>query len=613
MSTHVNLETDWTTEHQTNLRYLNTGALVVSLLLVVYLSAHPHLQDPIYSLLPWLGLSLVVGASLLLPRDRNRLSAVLTLLGIWGAITAQYLWNGNQSIVLPLLSLPVMAAPLVLSRRYLLITAGLGSALAAAVIAYQPPPAAGLTLAVTWAAIASAAVFGHRLENSINGLVQWAVDSQLKNYTRAESFYQQREELRQALHDLNLAYNKIARMNDELDAARAEAERASEAKSVFLSNISHELRTPLNVVLGYTTFMTDMPDVYDGEQLPPQHRKDIELIQSNARYLLTLINDLLDLSKIEAGKLTINPSAVDLVDVFDGVIATSVGLIKEKPIQVIPDYTDTLPPIWADATRVRQILLNLMSNAIKYTDTGTVRLRATVEADNINIAVIDTGQGIPPETIERIFDRFEQIDQHSGIQGTGLGLDISQKLAALHDSQIEIESTVGKGSTFSLRLPLATPEQLAAEDQKAGDYSDDLGIAKIFDADPDADITWTSAYSVLLVEEEGDLRLRLHQAFEAQNCIVINVDRADSIPEMAAGLLPDVIILDADAAFVQASTVTAQLQTTAATQSIPIITLTSQPTTSAETDVDRVFTKPIEMNQLLEAVNRLVSNTQEVI
>jgi len=253
-----------------------------------------------------------------------------------------------------------------------------------------------------------AAIIPYLLAGSLEELMVWSITSQKRNYFRAESFYSQREQLRQALLDLQKANDQLANLNISLNEAQKHAEEASQAKSIFLSNVSHELRTPLNMVIGYTSSMLSMPQMYDYQEIPEIFRNDIELIHANGQYLLTLINDLLDLSKIEAGRLQMTPTAFDLVEICRGVIATAVGLARDKALQVIPDYPDDLPLVWGDSLRIRQILLNLMSNGIKYSNTGSVTLSAHANHDKIRIAVTDTGQGIPPELVEHIFDRYEQ-------------------------------------------------------------------------------------------------------------------------------------------------------------------------------------------------------------
>ena len=180
----------------------------------------------------------------------------------------------------------------------------------------------------------------------------------------------------QMTKELGASYATLERRVEERTAQLAEAqqqaERASQAKSMFLSNMSHELRTPLNVIIGYSSSMLSMPHMYDETQLAPVFEPDMRLILGIGKYLLGLINDILDLSKIEAGRLELKRSPTDLVEVFRGVIATSVGLVGTKAVQIRPDFPQQLPKVEIDQQRVRQIILNLMSNAIKFTELDRV-------------------------------------------------------------------------------------------------------------------------------------------------------------------------------------------------------------------------------------------------
>jgi signal transduction histidine kinase len=169
-----------------------------------------------------------------------------------------------------------------------------------------------------------------------------------------------------------------------------------------------------------------------------------------------LINDILDLSKIEAGKLDLHCSSIDLADVMLNVVATAVGLLKDKPVQIRQEFDDTLPRVWADPNRLRQICLNLMSNAIKFTTSGSVTLTARGEGDFVRISVIDTGIGIPEEALATIFNRFEQVQHDTDQQygGTGLGLNISKQLCMMQGGELTVQSVVGQGSTFSFTIPV---------------------------------------------------------------------------------------------------------------------------------------------------------------
>src|SRR5262249_54001706 len=154
-----------------------------------------------------------------------------------------------------------------------------------------------------------------------------------------------------------------------------------------------------NVIIGYSSTMLELPDMYDGVQLPPAYKPAVQLVQDNGYYLLNLINDILDLSKIEAGKLELDSGPVGLAELFGGGLATSIGLVKDKPLQIRPEYPESMPRVWADSVRVRQIILNLMSNAIKFTPSGSVTLRAQVEGQTVCISVTDTGIGIAEQAL----------------------------------------------------------------------------------------------------------------------------------------------------------------------------------------------------------------------
>ncbi|MFZ4827219.1 MAG: ATP-binding protein [Phototrophicaceae bacterium] len=358
--------------------------------------------------------------------------------------------------------------------------------------------------------------------------VEWALDSQERQMQLANSFFSQSRELKHLNDRLN-------GLNTQLEEARKIASDASNAKSTFLSNTSHELRTPLNTIIGYSSSMLHMPQMYQHTPLPEVFRTDVANILTNGQYLVSLINDILDLSKIEAGKLELIFEGVELTEMFRGVIATSVGLLRDKPITIRPDYPESIPMVWGDSTRIRQILLNLMSNAIKYTDSGSVTLWAEVQGNTVHIGVTDTGIGIPNEKLSTIFDRFEQVQKSHQTKGTGLGLDISQQLAKMHGSLLMIESTVGLGSTFSFILPIATAEQIQSsqsDDSQPTPYT----VLGVFDATP-------MIRNILLVMGDSESRITLRELLEAEDHVVFDADLTDAL-DVATAILPDLIVID---------------------------------------------------------------------
>jgi len=356
--------------------------------------------------------------------------------------------------------------------------------------------------------------------------------------------------------------------NLKLTEAQRIAEEASRAKSLFLSNMSHELRTPLNVIIGYAHSMIAMPQMFNHVQVQDVHRPYLKLIEDNGHYLIGLINDILDLSKLEAGKLELLCTTVELTEIFRGVLSTATGLLKDKPLQIRPDYPEYLPLIWADAIRVRQIMLNLFSNAIKFTATGSVTLHAEATDGWVSISVIDTGIGIPDSARAMIFQRFGQVSLNKEIEGTGLGLDISKQLSQMHGGDLTFDSVEGKGSRFTFTLPIATPEQInSALPQK----QTNAGLI-IFDKsalDPD------DIYSILLVEDEVSMRELMRRALEASGYIVVDTHDGAQVLELTLGLLPNLVILDVNLPHVSGWSLLQQLKANELTQAIPVIVYTA--------------------------------------
>jgi signal transduction histidine kinase/CHASE3 domain sensor protein len=251
-----------------------------------------------------------------------------------------------------------------------------------------------------------------------------------------------------------------AKLFDELERKGQELEAASRHKSEFLANMSHELRTPMNAILGFTELIQD--GVYG--EAPAKVTAMLERIQANGRHLLGLINDVLDLSKIEAGQLKLENADYALRDVVQTVQATTESLAAAKKLTLRIDLPDVLPPARGDERRIAQVLLNLVGNAIKFTETGEVIVSVAVDEATFEIAVTDTGPGIPQDEQQKIFEEFHQIDSSSTRKkgGTGLGLAISKRIVELHGGRIWVESEPGRGSSFRFVIPIQVEQRAAA-------------------------------------------------------------------------------------------------------------------------------------------------------
>jgi signal transduction histidine kinase len=277
---------------------------------------------------------------------------------------------------------------------------------------------------------------------------------------RTGSFDKALVELMQSFASESALAIQNARLFREIEDKSHQLEIASQHKSQFLANMSHELRTPLNAILGYTEL------IQDGIYGAPSDKITavLERVQVNGKHLLSLINDVLDLSKIEAGQLTLNFNDYSLKDVVHTVVTATEPLAAEKKLPVKVDVARDLPAGLGDQRRIAQVLLNLVGNAIKFTDAGEVRIAANVENDRYMLAIADTGPGIPLSEQTRIFEEFHQIDSSNTKTkgGTGLGLAIAKRIVEMHGGRIWVESTVGKGSTFRIELPIRPEQQPGA-------------------------------------------------------------------------------------------------------------------------------------------------------
>lgn len=261
-------------------------------------------------------------------------------------------------------------------------------------------------------------------------------------------------DLVEQISDLAGAAMLHAHEHEALLQAKEAAEAASQAKSAFLAMANHELRTPLQAILGYAEFLLD--DTHS--ILTEEQRVDLGYIQLGGRRMLTLINDLLDLARIEADGLMLRRDAVDLAQVVEQVRQDVQPQAAQRGIDLQVHMPASLPTLHGDGERLRQILLNLAGNAVKFTDAGLVEIAVAVDGDRVVVRVRDTGYGIPPEALARIFDAYHQAEHgRPRRHGAGLGLAIAQRLATLMDGQITVESTPGVGSLFTLQVPLAPP------------------------------------------------------------------------------------------------------------------------------------------------------------
>jgi signal transduction histidine kinase len=265
-------------------------------------------------------------------------------------------------------------------------------------------------------------------------------------------------ELEEKRTELERVNAELAATNKELNEANAKLRELSEMKEEFLALTTHDLRSPLTVISGVISFFTS------GRlgELTPEQKNMVAMMERNAQSLIELVNDLLDASKLESGTMRLELASIDLRGLFDELRETMEPLAREKSLKVEEDLPADIPPVEADRAKLRRILVNLVSNAIKFTSRGgRVTMRARREDGSVRVSVSDTGVGIAPEDVKRLFDKYEQARSRAtrGEKGTGLGLYITKQLVELHGGEIKVDSEVGKGSTFSFTIPAEDTEK----------------------------------------------------------------------------------------------------------------------------------------------------------
>jgi signal transduction histidine kinase/CheY-like chemotaxis protein len=363
------------------------------------------------------------------------------------------------------------------------------------------------------------------------------------------------EESKQLNQELGDTNRGVVALYAELDERAEQLRKASEHKSRFLSHMSHEFRTPLNSVLALSRLLLDR---IDGDLAPEQERQ-IGYIRRSAESLLELVNDLLDLSKVEAGKAEVRPTRFNVSSLFGALRGALRPLLTSASVELIFDAADDVPELHTDESKLAQILRNLISNALKFTEKGEVRVTARLgtESGVVVFAVRDTGIGMASEHLGRIFDEFEQIDTrlHRAVKGTGLGLPLSRSLAELIGGTIAVESVPGQGSIFTLTVPVSFGEATAAGSELAAG---------------------TERKRVLIIDDDETFRYVMKQIIrnEPRYEVFEAADGGDGLRQ-AREACPDVIVLDLQMPNIDGFTVLQKLNADKRTSVIPIVVSTS--------------------------------------
>lgn len=289
--------------------------------------------------------------------------------------------------------------------------------------------------------------------------LRWASSSISRSLALAEQLRDRQQELNRILRAMDEANARLALVNQRLQEAREAAEEGQAAKARFAASISHELRTPLNLIIGFAEVMYGMPHAYPDTLLSANFVRDLGVVYRNAQHLRRLVDDVLDLAQLDTSKITMQLVETDISSLLHEAVSTVGTLVSARGLDFTLSIPPELPTVRVDRTRIKQVLLNLLSNAARYTASGGITLMAQTAEEELEISVSDTGPGIPADKLERIFEEFEKSDSVmvGGERGFGLGLAISRRIVQGHGGRIWAESQVGVGSTFTFTLPLRGP------------------------------------------------------------------------------------------------------------------------------------------------------------
>jgi len=296
------------------------------------------------------------------------------------------------------------------------------------------------------------------MKRNFSYLAHWSYDQYRESLELLGEARDQRTELLQTTKELAHATQQLSLMNEKLAISRHIAEEAQKAKATFVANVSHEFRTPLNMIIGLIDLLMENPEVY-GRPLPSALVEDIGIVSRNCEHLSSMINDVLDLSQVEAGRMALQKERVDLLEVVERAVAVVKPLLDKKNLYININVQSELPMVYCDRTRIRQVIVNLFGNAARFTEKGGITVNIWKEEQSIVVRVTDTGPGISPENLNNLFQPFSQVNHDaSNLQSSsGLGLAISKQFVELSGGRMWVESTLGVGSSFHFRLPIDLP------------------------------------------------------------------------------------------------------------------------------------------------------------
>jgi signal transduction histidine kinase/CheY-like chemotaxis protein len=453
----VTFATGFEAETRVSLKSLIRLLLIASIL-VFFLSITPSDLMARYKVMALGALMAgVAAAAWKLEKEREQLARWFVSLSLALLIIGAGYWLSMPALLLLLVLPPMLGALLISPAAGVILAVGetaillffIGAAPAAGV----SPGAVELLILTIWAALGASIL--SVLATQRTARWSWRYYQQARAWM--EEAQESKTETAQALENLERANLQLTRLNNLAQNLRQIAEDAQATKSRFVANVSHELRTPLNMVIGFSEMILQAPETY-GEKIPSALLADLDVIHRNAEHLSDLIDDVLDLSQIDAEEVALAKEMVELRKIIDAAVTAVRPLYETKNLYLEIAIPEDLPAIFCDPTRIREVILNLLSNAGRYTDEGGVSIQARQDANEIIVAIADTGAGIADADMDKLFQPFQQVGdtpRHYG--GTGLGLSISKHFIELHEGKIWVESKQGIGTTFFFSLPLQPP------------------------------------------------------------------------------------------------------------------------------------------------------------
>ena len=428
---------------------------------------------------------LISVAALLLQRKFFLLAQVIWYLGLSALISMAFHFYQKPEILFLFIFLPIMAEVLVGIKITFLLDLGISFLIFSWNRLGFLPIMPGNYITVIILSLIVATALGWGISYNLVLSIEMASHHYREARERLNEAREQRAEISVLLKDVNNANYQLDRLNTMLTEARSQADKAREERDRFALAVSHELRSPLNFIIGFSDLMVNSPSTYGQVTAwPPGLYDDVNEIYKSSKHLMQLINDILDMGKMDARQFTVFREKINIQLIIDDVCGMVHSSLENKGLKLIIDIQPDLPPVFVDRTRIRQVLLNLVTNSLRFTHTGSITIKAfPLSHELLKVEVIDTGTGIAKGDLEKVFHDFRQVgeDKQRSGEGSGLGLSIGRRFVRLHDGEMGVESEPGKGSKFFFTVPFhqKADEYTLVSEENTFNPEDGNGVLKL--------------------------------------------------------------------------------------------------------------------------------------